>query len=72
MHLPDQQAVTFREDDSLAAVASRAAPTTTLMAWFKANQDYPDATAVLYQDFPSRYVWDKGARMWMRRQRGQR
>ena len=68
MHLPDQQAVTFRKDDSVAEVASRVASTITLMAWFKANQDYPDAMAVLYQNFPSRYVWDKGAHMWMRRQ----
>ena len=59
------------EDNSLAAVASRVAHITTLMAWFKANQDYPDATAVLYQDFSSKYVWGKGAHMWMRRQQGQ-
>ena len=52
VHLSNQQAVTFREDNSLAAVASRAVPTTTLTAWFKAKHDYTDA-AVLYQDLPS-------------------
>ena len=49
---------------------------TKLTAYFKANAEYPAARDILYQDFPSKFVWkDIGAGenktwKWAPRQRG--
>jgi PIF1-like helicase len=43
----------------------------TLTAFFKANQEYPQqANDILYQDFPSKFVWDQKAHKWKPRKRG--
>ena len=43
---------------------------TTLIAWFKANQNYPEARDVYYQDFPTKFVFSANTRKWTPRQRG--
>ncbi len=42
---------------------------TTLTAYFKANQEYPEAQDLLYQDFSSKFVWKPKVRKWKLRQR---
>src|SRR6202789_1450016 len=43
---------------------------TNLTAYFKANDEYPEARELLYQDFPSKFVWIQKDRKWKLRQRG--
>jgi hypothetical protein len=43
---------------------------TTLTAWFKANAQLADNHDLLYQDFPSRMVWNKGTHKWSVRKKG--
>ena len=38
--------------------------------YFKANIDYPEAHEVLYQDFPSKFVWQAGQCKWTPRKQG--
>jgi hypothetical protein len=74
IHLSGQQYVTWNQNgqQTIQEVVENAAQCdTTLTAFFKANQEYPElAKDVLYQDFPSKFVWDKKAYKWKPRQRG--
>jgi hypothetical protein len=74
VHLPGQQYVTWNEhgQQSIQEVVQQAAGhDSTLTAFFKANRDYPEvADNVLYQDFPSTFVYDQKAHKWKPRQRG--
>jgi hypothetical protein len=40
------------------------------MGYFKANAKYPEAKDLLYQDFPSKFVWNDKKHEWKPRQRG--
>jgi hypothetical protein len=73
VHLPNQQLITWNEDnapDVQAVVQAQENRDTTLTAYFKANAQYPDAQQILYQDFPSKFVWKDKERKWKPRQRG--
>ena len=67
VHLPDQQPVVFNPEggtnlqDVLTANANKA---TTLTGWFKANAESEANHDTLYQDFPSRMVWNKDTNRW--------
>ena len=37
---------------------------TKMTAHFKANEKYPEAKHLLYQDFPSKFVWKAKTREW--------
>ena len=41
---------------------------TNLTGYFKANEMYPEARDLLYQDFPSKFVWIPKQRKWQPRQ----
>jgi hypothetical protein len=72
VHLPGQQLVTWnpQQQQNMQLVVDRAANRdTTLTAYFKANQQFPLASTLLYQDFPSKFVWDKSKHAWKERQR---
>jgi hypothetical protein len=73
VHLPGMQNVTWNEDaaETLNQIVERAAnKDTTLTAWFKANDQYPEARDVSYQDFPTKFVFNERTRKWTPRQRG--
>ena len=73
LHLPNQQLITWNEDNAQnaqAVVEEQGNKDTTLTAYFKANVDYPHARLLLYQDFPSKFVWNKSNRKWKLRQKG--
>ena len=62
----------FRPNAQIDNVVENAKDT-QLLGWFKANQD-PDLIAAgahdyLYQDFPKKFVWQKGPAVWKVRQR---
>ena len=67
VHLPDQQLVTWNAETAAnvqAVVDQQADKDTKLTAYFKANAMYPEAKHLLYQDFPSKFVWQDKARKW--------
>jgi len=41
-----------------------AAKDTTLTAWFAANAQYEDARNLYYQDFPTKFVFNKQTHKW--------
>jgi hypothetical protein len=55
------------------AIATGERTPTTLTAWFMANKelDDPDIYNLLYQDFPSKMVWNKGKHKWTIRKQSQ-
>ncbi len=60
VHTENEQLVTWNNEvaENLQEVLeNQGARDTTLTAYFKANQEYQDAKDLLYQDFPSKFVW---------------
>jgi hypothetical protein len=67
VHLPDQQPIIFEEDEDgnvRDLVDTNPDHDTTLTAWFKANSQLEVNRDLLYQDFPSRMVWNKSTYKW--------
>ena len=49
----------------LQQVAAQAAVKDTILtAYFKANEQFPEACNYLYQDFPMHFVWNKKGKKW--------
>ncbi len=70
VHLPDEQLITYDENDSPEEVLAAAeAKTTTLLQWFDLNKRDPSAHQYLYQDIPAHYTWNKSKKRWNPRQR---
>jgi hypothetical protein len=63
VHLPDNHAVYFHDNDNPNNVTV-ASKDSTLLAWFKLNQEDPGARNILYGDLPEKYVWQLGQRRW--------
>jgi len=52
-------------------VAQAAEKDTILTAYFKANEQFPEACNYLYQDFPRHFTWiNKGNKRWKIQQQG--
>ena len=66
IHLEGQQNVVFREGEEVAAVEKKRE--TTLTAFFKFNQDEPEARSILYQDFPKHCTFNSGIWKWRKSQ----
>ncbi len=65
VHLPEQQHVTFRDDDDLQNIVERAnTRLTTLTAWFQENTENIAAREYKYIDFPTNYTWNIPHRRW--------
>ena len=65
IHLPGQQPVYFDPNRPPQLDAAHS----TLTAFFAYNESYEDGRALLYQDFPLKYCFDKKHRRWHRRRR---
>ena len=71
LHPPEQHAVYFLADGDLQDVVDHAkGRDTTLTAYFKANQTYPQACHLLYQDFPTHFVFQAQEHEWTPRKQG--
>ena len=72
LHLENEQQVFFGEGEAAAeeALERAASRDTKLLAYFKANRQYPEARDVLYPDFPEKFIWQDTARQWKKRSRG--
>jgi len=67
VHLPEEQSVIF--DPQNPDPNPREKPT-TLMGWFNANAAAPEGSVILntlYQDFPSKMVWNAKQHIWTQR-----
>ena len=72
IHEEGQHLVTWNQDENTdlqEVVEQGAEKGTTLTAYFKANQDHEAARDLLYQDFPTKFVWVVRKRIWKIRQR---
>ena len=59
IHLPDQQTVTFSENDNLHNIINHETTyRTTLTAWFEENANNTNAQNYRYIDFPNYYTWN--------------
>lgn len=71
-HLPGQQNVYYADDDSIEQVVQRNQEVDTMfISWFDANWIYTDGRYLTYSEFPTRFVYDKQARRWKPRKKGQ-
>ena len=62
-HLQSEQTVFMEEGDELQALLA-GEPETTLTAFFKRNQEDPEARTLLYPDFPDHYTWNNSEKKW--------
>lgn len=70
-HLPDNQTVVFKDNQSLEDVLNKpSAQHTMFMAWFEANKKYPEARELKYVDFPQKYVYKNESYTWEPRKQG--
>ena len=72
VHLPNEQSITLDPDavqDVQEELRHRGNQPTTLTGWFKSNAESPASHDLLYQDFPSRMVWNKSEHKWTTRKR---
>jgi hypothetical protein len=69
VHLPNEQAVYFKDGEEQEALEAASTKETTLTAWFKLNQNDPSANDYLYTEIPEHYVFDKKANSWRPRER---
>ena len=71
IHLPNQQNITFSQNENLEDVVERGANAETMLtAYFKRNQIDPQAHHLKYADFPRFYTWHPRLKEWRPRQRG--
>jgi hypothetical protein len=71
VHLPEQQSIIFNPEAGASiqdVVESHRNKDSTLTGWFKANSQWEDCWDLLYQDFPSRMVWQKDWHRWKHRE----
>ena len=73
VHLPDHQLVFFEPGQERQA--AEAVRRTHLTAWLDYNRESaaadPDCRRLLYPDFPSRYTWQAGQKVWRKRRQQQ-
>ncbi len=67
VHLEREQYVIFEQTDTQRFNEEH---DTHLTAFFKANQQFPEAREILYPDFPSKFTWDYGRKRWYPRKGG--
>ena len=72
VHLPNEQHVTFRANQTNEEILQAANKDTTLTAWFRLNRTNRNAHQLTYDQVPSHFTWDKKALRWKRRKMGKR
>ncbi|XP_068328108.1 uncharacterized protein [Pyrus communis] len=71
VHLPSDQNVVFKDNDSLNYVVNQPdLQNTMLTKWFEMNTQDPNARQLSYVEFPSKYVWNSENKEWTRRKNG--
>ncbi|CAL8141391.1 unnamed protein product [Orchesella dallaii] len=70
VHLADEQSVIFQEGNEQLAIERASLKDTKLTAWFKLNQNDPNARRYKYWEIPVHYTWDAKNCKWNKRKRG--
>src|SRR6201996_7208468 len=73
VHLPGHQSITWNADRTpniQTVIDQQGSKDTKLTGYFKANAEYPEARQLLYQDFPSKFVWGDKQHKWKLRDKG--
>ena len=68
VHEENFQTITFNENRPEEAIAN--ARDTTLLAWFKLNQNDSKARSLKYHEIPEHYVWNAAQHKWTKRKQG--
>ena len=64
-HLPNQNAITLRDSESLPALLAKEGINITMFTeWFELNKREPDAREFTYAEIPKKYVWHEKERIW--------
>ena len=64
-HLPNQNAITLRDSESLPALLEEEGINITMFTeWFELNKREPAARELTYAEIPTKYVWHEKARIW--------
>ena len=61
VHLENEEYLLFDEDDPDVVQGPR---DTHLTAFFKANQQYPEARTICYPNFPTEFTWHHKLHRW--------
>ena len=64
VHLEGHHIVYYKEGEHENAKTVGKEKSTKLIAYFSANQKYPNAGHFCYVDFPKYFLWDKSGRLW--------
>ncbi|CAG8595222.1 10578_t:CDS:2 [Acaulospora colombiana] len=70
IHLPNQQRIIFNKSDNITEVITDQNQQTSLTEYFITNAQDPDASNLLYVDFPQQYTWNKMIKRWKKHQHG--
>ena len=62
LHLPHKESVVYKVGNAVHTLEH--ARNTTLTAWFKKNEEDPQARTVLYHNFPEHYTWNQATSTW--------
>lgn len=69
--MENEQHVIFSEQDEITSIVNRDTVAQSMfLAWFEANKLYPEANELTYCEFPTKFVWNKDARVWTKRKKG--
>ncbi|MCI25274.1 helicase-like protein, partial [Trifolium medium] len=70
-HLEDEEMVVYEDHEENEEVINKPnIHKTKFLAWLDANKKYPEARDLTYSEFPMKFVWKQGDRVWAPRQRG--
>ncbi|CAH1439022.1 unnamed protein product [Lactuca virosa] len=64
-HLPGQQQIIYGEDDDIDDVLDKHSVASSMFtAWMECNAVNADARKLTYVEFPTKFVWHRGDRIW--------
>lgn len=70
-HLPDEQPITFKDNDYLDNVLRIPSIEKTIFTeWMRANVNYAEAQELTYSEFPLKFVWVQRDKIWKLRKSG--
>ena len=70
-HLEGEKPIFFEDHEDISDVIKKPhVRDTKFLAWFEANQKYPEARDLTYGEFPLKFVWKATEHKWSPRQRG--
>ncbi|EFA12009.1 hypothetical protein TcasGA2_TC016134 [Tribolium castaneum] len=69
VHLPNEQYITFDENNDIEQIQNVAKRPTKLMSWFTLNSTMPEARQYKYSEIPEYFTWDNKNSLWKPRKK---